>query len=326
MSPVVTRGLVREEHLARLHVCCEVLDPEPLASFDEPRAEALLARAEVLLTGWGCPPLDAAALERSPRLRAVVHAAGSVKPWVTAAVWDRKLLVSSAATANAVPVAEYSLAAILLANKGAFALSRRYARERKGRLWGREHPELGNLGKRVGVVGASRIGRRVIELLRPFELEVRVADPTLADEAARALGVESAELDALLCWADVVSLHAPLLPETRGLIDGRRLALMKNGAVLINTARGGLVDGKALEDELVSGRISAVLDTTEPEVLASDSPLYELENVFLTPHIAGAMGTETSRLIDLAISEIARFARGDGLEHAITREDLGRIA
>jgi phosphoglycerate dehydrogenase-like enzyme len=133
-------------------------------------------------------------------------------------------------------------------------------------------------------------------------------------------------LDELLAASDVVSLHAPALLETHHQIDARRLALLRDGATLINTARGWLVDGAALERELASGRIDAVLDTTDPEVLPADSPLYEFPNVFLTPHVAGAMGTETQRMAALALDEIERFARGEPLRHAIRAEDLARIA
>ena len=123
-----------------------------------------------------------------------------------------------------------------------------------------------------------------------------------------------------------MSLHAPSLPETRHLLDARRLALLRDGAVLVNTARGALVDGDALTAELVAGRIDAVIDTTEPEILPADSPLYELPNVFLTPHIAGAMGTETRRSRPSPLDEIERLARGEPLAHEVRLEDLARIA
>jgi phosphoglycerate dehydrogenase-like enzyme len=166
----------------------------------------------------------------------------------------------------------------------------------------------------------------VLELLSPFDFEVRVSDPFLESDEALRLGAKPCELEALLRDSDVVSLHAPALPETRHMLDRRRLSLMKDGATLINTARGALVDHAALEAELLSGRISAVLDTTDPEVLPPDSPLYELPNVFLTPHIAGAMGSETERLADLAIDEVERFAKGEPLVHAIRRAHLEHIA
>jgi phosphoglycerate dehydrogenase-like enzyme len=172
----------------------------------------------------------------------------------------------------------------------------------------------------------SFVGRKVIELLRPFDLTVQVFDPFLDEAGAQALGVRRCELDELLASSDVVSPHAPALPETHQLLDRRRLALLRDGATLINTARGWLVDADTLEDELKSGRIAAVIDTTEPEVLTAQSPLYDLPNVFLTPHVAGAMGAETQRLAAVAIDEIGRFARSEPFQYAIRRQDLERLA
>jgi len=110
------------------------------------------------------------------------------------------------------------------------------------------------------------------------------------------------------------------------MINRRRLALLRDGAVLINTARGVIVDQEALIDETRSGRIDAVLDVTEPDTLPADSPLYDIANVFLTPHIAGALGSETQRMTDVILAEIGRFVRGEPLEHAVLAADLGRIA
>lgn len=326
MAPRLTEGLIAPAQLARLRELCDVPDPAPLARFDDPRAEALLARAEVLLTGWGCPPLDAPVLAAAPALRAVVHAAGTVKNHVTPACFERGIRVVSAAAANAVPVAEYTVAAILFAGKRLFRLQRRYREVRGFRMWGEEVPDPSNYRKVVGVVGASRIGRRVLELLRPFDLARLLHDPTLDPAAARELGAEPVALDELLRRADVVTLHAPALPATRHLLDARRLALLRDGAVLVNTARGSLVDGDALTRELASGRIDAVLDVTEPEVLPADSPLYDLPNVFLTPHVAGALGTEWARLVELALDEIGRLVRGEALQHEVRPEDWDRIA
>lgn len=326
MVPFLTMDVFNAATKARLGEIAEVLDVEPMTAFAEPRALELLPRTEILLTGWGCPPLDAQALAQCPRLRAIVHAAGTVKDHVTDVCWERGLLVTSAAAANALPVAEYTLAAILLANKRAFPIQRGYAAAREFRWWPIEFPGLGNYAKVIGIVGASFVGRRVIELLRPFDFEIVVFDPFLDETAARALGGRKVALDELMRIADVVSLHAPALPQTHGMISREMLALMKQGATIINTARGAIVDGAALTDELVSGRIYAVIDTTEPEILPSDSPLYDLPNVFLTPHIAGAMGTETQRLGVLAVDEIERYARGEGFRFQVRREDLPRLA
>ena len=326
MAPALTVGMIRPEHLARLRTSCTLLDPAPLARLDDERALRVLPECEILLTAWGCAPLDAEVLERAPRLRGVFHASGTVKNHVTPACFERGVCVSSAAAANALPVAEYTVAAILFGAKRVFRLARRYRELRSFRLWGDEVPDPSCYRKTVGIVGASRIGRRVLELLAPFDFERLLHDPTLDPAGARALGAEPVALDELLARADVVSLHAPALPETHHLLDARRLALLRDGAVLVNTARGHLVDGAALERELVAGRIDAVLDTTEPEVLPADSPLYDLDNVWLTPHIAGSLGSERDRMVDLALDEIERFARGEPLAHEVRAQDWDRVA
>jgi phosphoglycerate dehydrogenase-like enzyme len=326
MSAAARERLFAPSSLARLR---EVADVDPDAVHSElgsPAARAALEPAEVLLTGWGCPPVDEAVLAAAPRLRAIVHAAGSAKRLVTPACWARGILVSTAAAANAQPVAEYTLAAILLANKAALPAARGYRERRAGIDALAEYPEVGNYGKTVGLVGASRVGRRVIELLAPFDLRVLVSDPYLDEAEAVGLGVQRRELDELLACADVVSLHAPALPATRHLLDRRRLGLLRDGAVLVNTARGSLVDHDALLAELRTGRISAVLDVTEPEPLGADSPLFTLPNVVLTPHIAGALGTEVRRLGDSAIEEIARYAAGRPFAHPLVATDLDRVA
>ncbi|WP_431772374.1 hydroxyacid dehydrogenase [Streptomyces cucumeris] len=283
------------------------------------------AAVEVLITGWGCEPLTAEVLDGLPRLRAVLHAAGSVKGHITPACWERGLLVSSAAAANALPVAEFTLATILLAGKDTLRLRALYAAEHRFPTPART-ARIGNFRRLVGLVGASRIGRRVIELLRPFDLDVAVYDPHLEAAEAAALGVRTLPLDELVATSDVLSLHAPSLPATRHLLDARRLALMPDGATLINTARGALVDTDALVAELSGGRISAILDVTEPEPLPSGSPLFTLPNVLLTPHVAGALGHELERLGAAVADEVERVVAGAPPLHRVLPGDLGRIA
>jgi phosphoglycerate dehydrogenase-like enzyme len=288
--------------------------------FDDPRLAEVLPRVDVLITGWGCPPLDEELLTAAPRLRAALHAAGSVKSLVTPACWERELLISSAADANAVPVAEYTVAAVLLAGKGVFTLRESYRRRRSFAL-GEIQPSAGNYGRRVGIVGASRIGRRVIELLAPHDLKLCLYDPyTQVD------GVPQVELEELLSSCDIVSLHAPANDETFHMIDRDHLARMPDGAVLINTARGSLVDTGALIAELSAGRLSVVLDVTEPEPLPPDSPLFDLPNAFLTPHIAGSHGNELARMGTTVLDELERLISGFPLAHQVMHDDLDRVA
>jgi phosphoglycerate dehydrogenase-like enzyme len=309
-----------------LHDAVDVDTTSVLTEFTSVAARATLADAEVLVTGWGCPPIDADVLAAAPRLRAVVHAAGSVKGHVGQVVFDRGIVVSSAANANALPVAEYTLAMILLANKDVLAMARRY-RERRDRLdLVVDYPDTGNLGATVGIVGASVIGRRVLALLAPFDLRLLLADPYVSDAEAVELGAEHVELTELCTRSDVVSVHAPSLPETRGMISAALLAALPDGATLINTSRGALVDQDALVAELATGRISAVLDVTEPEVPPADSPLWDLPTVLLTPHAAGALGTELARLGACAADEVARFATGRPLRCAVDPARLALLA
>lgn len=318
-------NLVSPEQIERLSQDCAVPSRQRLTTFEGEAAAAILARADILLTGWGCPKLDEHALALAPRLRLVAHAGTSVRPVVTEAVWRRGIVVSAAGAANAVPVAEFTLATILLANKRAFGFQCRYARER---AWLRPGPETqGNAGAVVGLVGLGAIGGRVAALLAPFDLSILLHDPFVPAETARAHGVEPVTLDELLTRAAVVSLHAPSLPATRHMIGRRELALLRDDATLINTARGALVDEAALIDELRRRPgLQAVLDVTDPEPPLPDSPLFELPNVFLTPHIAGAFGAETYRLAELMVQEIGRFARGEPLCHEITQPMLASMA
>ncbi|MEV0794570.1 hydroxyacid dehydrogenase [Kribbella sp. NPDC050459] len=293
--------------------------------FDTDDVQAALASTEYLITGWGCPPITTAVLDAAPRLRAILHTAGSVKTLLTAECWERGLAVTSAASANAVPVAEYTLAAILFAGKDVFRLRDRYHSDRHFTL-AEVQTGVGNYGRRVGVIGASRIGRRVIELLRPFDIEVYLFDPYVDAGAAAELGVRLVDLDTLLRTCDIVTVHAPANPRTDRLVGAAQLALMRDGATLINTARGSLVDTHALIEHLEAGRLYAVLDVTDPEPLQADSELWNLPNTFLTPHIAGSHGNELARMGDCIIDELERVLDGRPFAHAIVATDLDRVA
>ncbi|MGW2844375.1 hydroxyacid dehydrogenase [Streptomyces sp. NPDC001274] len=328
MGPGIADRLLTDRHRTRLATLTRT-DPYLVAhdlAAPTPEVAAALAEAEVLLTCWGATPLTPGVLAAAPRLRAVVHAAGSVKHHITDACWERGIAVTSAAGANALPVAEFTLAAILFAGKRVLHTARRYRELRTGHDWLAELDGAGNYRRTVGIVGASRIGRRVIELLRPFDLDVLLYDPFVDGAEAARLGVRSVPLDELCARSSVVSVHAPQLPETRHLIGAAQLAAMATGATLINTSRGSLVDEEALLAELTAGRLRAVLDVTDPELPAPDSPLYELPNVLLTPHVAGSLGGELHRMADQALDELERFTAGLPFADPVHSGSLGRSA
>lgn len=323
LDPRFAQRLFPDERLKRLEPGIRVLSVEPITDFHDAARADELAEVEMLITGWGCATIDRAALERMPRLRWIAHAAGTVKGHLSDEVWRRGIQVSSATRANAIPVAEYTVAMILLAGKQAFRLAADLHATRAAVAPDERYPTMGNYGKRVGLIGASTIGRLVIEYLRPFELEVVIADPFLAETDAAHLGVRLMELDELLATSDVVSVHAPELPTTRNMIDARRVDLMRPGTTFVNTARGSLVDHDALRRRARAGELFLILDVTDPEPLSPDDPLYDTPDVLLTPHIAGSLGTELGRLAMTAISEANRIARGLPFEHAVDARSLG---
>lgn len=325
MSAEVLPSVYPPDLIERLRASVDLASVLIAGDFHEPRAREALAKAEILLTGWGCPPIDSTVLDAAPSLRAVLHAGGSVKGMMAPGWWERGLVVSSAAAANALPVAEYTLGMIMLAGKDMFTARDRY-RARRTFTIAEITPDIGNFGRRVGIVGASRIGRRLIELLRPFDFQVFLTDPYVRAAEAADFGVTVLPLDELLRTCDIVTVHAPALPETRRMLGRRELALMPERAVLINTARGSLVDTDALVDELRRGRISAILDVTDPEPPARDSPLFDLPNAFLTPHLAGSQGNEVRRLGQYVADELERLLAGLPLVHRVDPADLERAA
>ncbi|WFF06194.1 hydroxyacid dehydrogenase [Micromonospora sp. WMMD1076] len=287
---------------------------------------AALRRTELLVTGWGCPRVGAAELAGLPRLRAVVHTGGSVKDLLDPAVWARGIRVTSSARANAVPVADYTVAMVLLAGKNVLAAAARYRHtlDRRALLTG--YPETGNADRTVGLLGASRVGRLVAARLSGLGFRLLCHDPYLDADDARRLGVRPVSLNRLFAEASIVSLHAPLTPDTAGMVGAAELALMPDGGTLINTARAGLLDQDALLVHLRSGRLSAVLDVTDPEPLPLDHPLRELPNVLITPHVAGAQGTELRRLGDQAVQEVERFVDGRPPADPVPAEQLPFLA
>jgi phosphoglycerate dehydrogenase-like enzyme len=257
-------------------------------------------------------------LDCAPKLKAIFYAAGAIGSWVTDAVWDRNILVTTASVANAQPVAEYTLACILFSLKHGWKLMRQTRAER---WFPPRDAAPGNYGSTVGLASLGLIGRNLLKLLRPFDLNVLVYDPFVTALQALELGVEKVSLEELFRRGDVVSIHTPSLPETQGMITGAHLAGMKHGATFINTARGELVREQEMIEVLKNRPdLQAVLDVSEPEPPAADSPLYTLDNVVMTPHIAGSAGNECRRLGRYMVDELNRYVAGEPLKYVVTPE------
>jgi phosphoglycerate dehydrogenase-like enzyme len=284
---------------------------------------ALLPHADAVITSWEVAQIDADVVAAAPKLKVMVHMGGSVKRFASDAVYENGISVLSARSALAADVAECALGFILVGMKRIFPLAKtvREGGWRESPYW----PSREIHRKTVGIVGASFVGRHLIELLRPFEpARVLLYDPFVTDVEAQKMGVSLTDMDSLCAECDILSLHAPLTPATQHLINAEKLQTMKDNALIVNTARGGLIDEPALVAELQKGRFFAFLDVTDPEPPAADSPLRSLDNVVVTPHIAGCI-EDCSRLSELASEELRLFFEGKPSSNLVTREMYNRI-
>jgi len=282
-----------------------------------------LTRTEVIFSGWGMPLCDPGFLAAAPRLKAIFYAAGSVRGFVTDALWERGIVVSSANRVLAVPVAEFTLGHILLGLKMAW----RHAVDMRMQRRPVQNAFPGLYGSVVGLVSFGTVARHLLSLLRAFRLHVVVHDPFLSKEDAAAFGVTPVSLEELFEVSHAVSVHTPWLPETEGMIRGHHLERMPKNASFINTARGAVVNQPEMIEALRRRPdLQAFLDVTHPEPPPAESALYELPNVFLTPHIAGPQHHECRRLGEMAVDEFERYLKGEPLIGQVERGMLGRIA
>ena len=289
-------------------------------------ADAALDGARIVITSWGIGPFDAATLSTLPQLQLVAHTGASLKAFVTEELFDRGVVVTQAGAGMARPVAEVSLTFTL-------ALLHRVPEMhnalRQGDGWyaaegaGVQHEIL---GAPIAVIGASRTGRAYLQLIRALGAEPLLVDPTLDPATAAELGAELVSLDEALRRAQIVAVHAPTLPETHHLIGRRELALMRDGAGLVNTARSWLVDEQALIEALRAGRLSAAIDVFDEEPFAADSPFRSLPGVLLTPHRAAGTAQGRRRQGRIVVDEVAAFAEGRPLAHTIDRDQLSSMA
>ncbi len=269
---------------------------------------------DAVVTGWGSPAFTAAVLENADRLRIVAHSAGSIKGLfprdvVESHVVPRGLTVFSANGAIALNVAEYVVGAMIM-------VPRRFVEQtsviRNSDSWRDPSIPPNALylrGATVGLVSASTVGREVVRLLRPFDVRILMYDPYLSERDAGRLDVEPVELERLFERSDIVSLHAPSIPATRHMVGAGQLARLRDGALLINSSRGSVLDHQALTREAETGRIRVVLDVTEPEPLPADHPLRRLPNVYLTPHTSGAGAYGYFRIGEMTMEALeAHFA------------------
>jgi phosphoglycerate dehydrogenase-like enzyme len=320
MSQALTARLLGPESWARLKAIAKVRH-DGTTPTDPPAA---LSGAVAAITGWDTPPLTDKILDRCPDLRLIAHTGGTVRTLVPESAYDRGIRLTQASAVLAEGVAEFAVMQILAGLRDAYLFTRDMRAGVSWRDLAARPPGRLLRDQTVGIVGASRTGRATLHRLRPFGCRCLLYDPYADAGEAAELGAELVELDDLLRRSDVVSLHAPVLPETWGLLDAARLALLRDGAVLVNTARAALVEEAALLAEAESGRISALLDVFGEEPLPERSPWRTA--AVATPHIAALTAETLREQGGSAAGEVARFLTGDPLLYEISRDAYRVIA
>ena len=319
-------GIFGEKYFARLRKQGE------LAIYDrndfEDRAHVLefLKGSDIIVTSWGSPAIDQEMLDLCPTLKGVFHAAGTIKPIMTDALMARTdIRLTASAVAIGEGVAESALAFAIAACKGAFTMPR-YTRAGE---WNAHNAEgvIDFYDIKVGIISAGYVGRHMIKLLHNFHVDVLVFDPTLSAEQIAALGAEKRELNELLAESDVISIHSPDLPATRHMINKDNIGLLKERVVIVNTARGTIFDEPYLIERLKESKgMFACIDITEGEPPAADNELRFLDNVNLTPHLAGTASNGRRRIALHICEEVERFVAGERMKAEINREALSRMA
>jgi phosphoglycerate dehydrogenase-like enzyme len=283
-----------------------------------------LAETRFIFSTWGMPAMETEEIkEYFPGLEAVFYAAGSVQGFARSFL-DCGIKVFSAWAANGVPVAEYALAQILLANKNFYACAR-YAKA--GDRSSATGHICGNYGCKVGIIGAGMIGKLVIGFLHRHCVDILVFDPFLSDEQASLLGVEKCSLKRLFEECQTVSNHLANNAQTVGMLDYGLFSSMLPNAVFINTGRGAQVEETGLCRALAERPdLTAVLDVTYPEPPEAGHDFYSLPNVVLTPHIAGSVGREVERMALYMLEEYRRFTSGVPCLYEVTVDMLATMA
>jgi phosphoglycerate dehydrogenase-like enzyme len=281
---------------------------------DAERLRAHIGQFDALVVCHGSPLIDGSVLDAAPNLRIVGELEGDrfANRIDVPACIERGVRVTDTTHGSSLPVAEWALGLTLVSLRNA---AQQYRRLIAGEVVRQSHDDpgfrVGELtNKTVGLIGLGHIGRRLIQLLAPFNCRILVHDPYVAKEVALAMGVQLTSLDHVMGDAEVVVCCAPITPRTYRLIGVRELDLLRSDAVFVNVSRGAIVDPEALIARARLGDIRVGLDVFDPEPIPADSPIRDLPNVFLSPHIAGVTSACRPRFFSFMVDELERFFAG----------------
>ena len=285
--------------------------PEDLAATEKVREH--VGSVDGLIVCHGSPRISDQILDAAPRLRIIGELEGdrfAARIDVDAA-HKRGIRVTDTTNGSSYGVAEWALGMMLNAVRNSSEVFRQLI---AGGTPGRP-PEGGFqrfelTGKKVGLIGLGIIGRRLVQLLEPFHCEIRAYDPYVPKEVADVLGVLLTNLDSIFASSDAIVCVAPITPKTRRMVGKRELDLIRPGAVLVNVSRGAIFDSDATIERLSRGDIAGAFDVWDPEPIPVDSPIRQLPNVFLTPHIASQTTDGHGRFFKIMVDELERFFHG----------------
>jgi phosphoglycerate dehydrogenase-like enzyme len=324
----VRERYVPDDQLERLAAFADVrhVELERPTSWDEPpppdpetdrRLIEALGDARALVVCHGAPRVTGEVMDACPSLRFIGELEGDrfAQRIDVEAAWARGVRTVDTTNGSSYGVAEWALAMALVGLRNAGALFRRIVVDREPEFYpaflddpGFHRGEL--TGRTVGLIGCGIIGRRLLELLAPFRCRVVVHDPYVPRELSDVYDVTFTSLDHVLSLSDVVVCLAPITPATRGMLGRRELGLIRDDAVFVNVSRGAIVQTDALIERLRDGRLVACLDVFDPEPIPVDSPVRDMPNVFLSPHIAGVTAQGRSRFFRIMVDELERFLAG----------------
>ena len=283
-----------------------------------------LSEIDYIFSTWGMPRLTPAQIEQMSALKMVFYGAGTVK-YFAEPLLQQGVRVVSAWAANGIPVAEFTVAQMTLAAKGYFGLARRLGSE--GASAWQPTKARGNYEIEISILGAGMVGREVIRRLSYHRANILVFDPFLSALDAEKMGVTRVGLEEAFERGYVVSNHLANVPETENMLRREHFMSMSKGSTFINTGRGATVDEPGMIEALgARGDITALLDVAQQEPPTEDSPLYQLNNVWLSPHIAGSIGREVVRMADFVLDEFEKELNGEALLYEVMLEHLPTMA
>ena len=312
-------SFLTEENLALLESLGEVvyLPDREAKRVDPDMMREALVDVDVLVCGWAVCRLDEYVLEKANKLKLVAYTAGSVAGVISDAMYAKGIRIVSGNEGFARVVAEATVAQMM------YSLRKYAETDMRVCTWQNPNNEWQTESlwdQRVGIVGFGATSRNLINMLKVFNAKIKLFSRHMTEEEAAQLGVQKASLEEIFSTCRVISLNTSKTPQNHHLVNDELLSLMEQDALLVNTARGDLIDEEALAKHLLSGHIRAALDVYAKEPLVAESPLWKVpaDRLHMLPHMAGPTPDQRPACARLVIGDIARFQKGEPLQNEIS--------